>query len=252
LTPPSKTLRNTAPPYRKAHRESGEQQRSAERPATGRTVMRDDATGEFPAARVGSFTMDFGNQRFSWSAEVAAIHGYAPKSVEVAAEFVLAHKHPDDRARVRTLLNDVVENRSALSSKHRIVDVGGGVHEVVVVSKSLPGDDGFPVGLQGFYVDISAVFDNQVDDAVDIAVAEFAAHRAVIEQAKGMVMLAYNIPADRAFDVLKWRSQQSNTKIRSLCELIVKRAVDEISVGDANRVAFDDILLNTDIDRSAD
>ena len=27
---------------------------------------------------------------------------------------------------------------------------------------------------------------------------------------------------------------------------------DEISVGDANRVAFDDILLNTDIDRSAD
>jgi hypothetical protein len=196
--------------------------------------------------------MDFATQRFNWSAEVAAIHGYAAQAVEVAAEFVLAHKHPDDRARVRELLNEVVETRSALSSRHRIVDVSGGAHDVVVVSKSLLGDDGSPVGIQGFYVDISAVFDHQVDDAVDVAVAEFATHRAVIEQAKGMVMLAYNIPQNRAFDVLKWRSQQTNTKIRSLCELIIKRAVDEIAIGEANRVTFDDILLNVDNTRSAD
>jgi PAS domain S-box-containing protein len=215
-------------------------------------VNRGEPTGEFPSARVGSFTMDFATQRFNWSAEVAAIHGYAPQSVEVAAEFVLAHKHPDDRARVRELLNELVQTKSAVSSRHRIVDVGGDVHDVLVVSKSLVGDDGSLVGVQGFYVDISAVFDAQVDNAVDIAVADFATHRAVIEQAKGMVMLAYSIPPDRAFDVLKWRSQQTNTKIRSLCELIVKRAVDEIAIGDANRVTFDDILLNADSDRSAD
>jgi ANTAR domain/PAS fold len=209
-------------------------------------------SGEFPSAGVGSFTMDFATQRFNWSAEVAVMHGYASQSVEVTAEFVLAHKHPDDRARVRGLLHEIVENRSALSSRHRIVDVGGDVHHVLLVSKSRVGDGGPPIGLQGFYVDISAMFDDQVDDAVDIAVAEFAANRAVIEQAKGMVMLAYSIPADRAFDVLKWRSQHTNTKIRSLCELIVKRALDEIAVGDANRATFDDILLNGDHDRSAD
>jgi ANTAR domain/PAS fold len=215
-------------------------------------VKGSEPTGEFASGRVGNFTMDFATQRFNWSAEVAAIHGYAPQSVEVAAEFVLAHKHPDDRARVRGVFNELVKTKSALSSRHRIVDVGGDVHDVVVVSKSLVGDDGSPIGIQGFYVDISAVFDDQVDDAVDIAVAEFATHRAVIEQAKGMVMLAYSIPADRAFDVLKWRSQQTNTKIRSLCELIVKRAVDEIAINAANRATFDDILLNTDNDRSAD
>jgi ANTAR domain len=87
-------------------------------------------------------------------------------------------------------------------------------------------------------------FDRAVDEAVDLAVSEFTAHRSIIEQAKGMVMVAYSIPADRAFDVLKWRSQQTNTKIRTLCELIVKRAVDEISIAEDSRSKFDEILLS--------
>jgi hypothetical protein len=194
--------------------------------------------------------MDFATQRFSWSAEVAAIHGYPAEPLEVTAEFVLAHKHPDDLPRLQSLFDELVDTRTALSSRHRIIDTAANVHNVVVVSKSLLGDDGSVIGVQGFYVDISAVFGEELDDAVDLAVAEFSTNRAAIEQAKGMVMLTYNIPADRAFDVLKWRSQQTNTKIRALCELIVKRAVDEISTNDANRAIFDDILLNADNSRS--
>ncbi len=209
-------------------------------------MVRSELAGTFPAARVGSFTMDFATQRFQWSAEVAAIHGYAAQAVEVPAELVMAHKHPDDRARVRELFNELIETRMAPSSRHRIIDTADEVHDVVVVSKTTFDDAGAAVGVQGFYVDITAVFTGQVDDAVDVAVAEFATHRAIIEQAKGMVMLAYSIPADRAFDVLRWRSQQTNTKIRALCELIVKRALDEITVSDVHRASFDDILLNAD------
>jgi hypothetical protein len=212
-------------------------------------MTRSAQAGRFPSARVGSFTMDFATLRFRWSAEVAAIHGYPAEPMEVTAEFVLAHKHPDDLPRITSLFGELVDTRTPLSSRHRIIDAAGDVHSVVVVSKSLLGDDGSTVGVQGFYVDISAVFGEQVDEAVDEAVAEFASNRAAIEQAKGMVMLTYNIPADRAFDVLKWRSQQTNTKIRALCELIVKRAVDEIDTNDANRAIFDDILLNADNSR---
>ncbi|CAN5802248.1 PAS and ANTAR domain-containing protein [soil metagenome] len=212
--------------------------------------MRSELAGRFPSARVGSFTMDFATQRFNWSAEVAAIHGYPAEPVEVGAEFVLAHKHPDDLPRVKTLFDELIATKTPLSSRHRIIDAAGNIHNVLVVSKSLLADDDSVVGVQGFYVDISSVFGEQVDDAVDVAVAEFAANRAAIEQAKGMVMLTYNIPADRAFDVLKWRSQQTNTKIRALCELIVKRAVDEISTNDDNRAIFDDILLNAANPRS--
>jgi AmiR/NasT family two-component response regulator len=38
----------------------------------------------------------------------------------------------------------------------------------------------------------------------------------VIEQAKGVLMVAYRISAERAFDILVWRSQETNVKVRDL------------------------------------
>lgn len=215
-------------------------------------MNRREPARRLPAARVGSFTYDFATSTFHWSAEVAAIHGYPPEPMAVDAELVLSHKHPEDRDRVVALYQEMVQTRTALSSRHRIVDRAGVVHRVAVVSKNRVNSDHTPVGLDGFYVDLTEEFDKQsgqdfaqaVDEAVDVAVADFTARRSVIEQAKGMVMVAYSIPADRAFDVLKWRSQQTNTKIRLLCELIVKRAVDEISLAEDSRTKFDEILLS--------
>lgn len=40
--------------------------------------------------------------------------------------------------------------------------------------------------------------------------------RAAIEQAKGVLIAAYGISAERAFDVLVWRSQETNLKVRDL------------------------------------
>jgi AmiR/NasT family two-component response regulator len=48
----------------------------------------------------------------------------------------------------------------------------------------------------------------------------------VIEQAKGMLMLAYGLGAVAAFDLLRWRSQETNVKLRRLARQIV-RAVDD-------------------------
>ena len=45
----------------------------------------------------------------------------------------------------------------------------------------------------------------------------------MIEQAKGMLMAIYGIDAAAAFDLLKWRSQETNVKLRSLAEQIVAR-----------------------------
>ncbi|MFG3615947.1 ANTAR domain-containing protein [Nocardia sp. NPDC047654] len=42
------------------------------------------------------------------------------------------------------------------------------------------------------------------------------AARAVIEQAKGAVMLVYGLDADEAFTILRVRSQETNTKLRVL------------------------------------
>jgi hypothetical protein len=56
------------------------------------------------------------------------------------------------------------------------------------------------------------------------AVTEAAKHRAVIEQAKGMLMLTYRIDADTAFDVLRRHSQTTNTKVHDLAAHLVHQA----------------------------
>ncbi|BDX31609.1 hypothetical protein TUM20985_21560 [Mycobacterium antarcticum] len=58
--------------------------------------------------------------------------------------------------------------------------------------------------------------------AVTEAVREIAEQRAVIEQAKGMLMFIYGIDADAAFDLLRWQSQQHNVKLRLIAEQITK------------------------------
>lgn len=48
-------------------------------------------------------------------------------------------------------------------------------------------------------------------DFVTFAVAQIVEKRAVIEQAKGVLIVLYDIDADAAFDMLKARSQHTNT-----------------------------------------
>ena len=55
-------------------------------------------------------------------------------------------------------------------------------------------------------------------DPVTVAVAQILEHRAVIEQAKGVLMAVYDIDADTAFEMLKCSSQHTNTKLRDLAE----------------------------------
>ena len=55
-------------------------------------------------------------------------------------------------------------------------------------------------------------------DAITKAVAEIIEHRAVIEQAKGVLMAVYSIDAQAAFDLLRWGSQHTNTKLRVVAE----------------------------------
>jgi hypothetical protein len=56
----------------------------------------------------------------------------------------------------------------------------------------------------------------EVQQTVTERVATIEAHRAVINQAIGIIMWTYGIAAARAFDILTWRSQGTNTKIRTL------------------------------------
>jgi hypothetical protein len=81
------------------------------------------------------------------------------------------------------------------------------------------------------------------DDVITAKVTEITEHRAVIEQAKGMLMLVYGLEAGPAFDLLKWRSQKSNVKLRRLAQELIDdfRAVRDQGI--TARSPFDRLLL---------
>ncbi len=169
--------------------------------------------------RVGWFRFYFTDQRWEWSEQVQLMHGYEPGSVTPTTELVLAHKHPDDRAQIAAAIDDSLITGKALSSRHRIVDAGGQVHQVVVVGDQLHDDQGAVIGTHGFYVDVAPP-DQVQEELVTAKLAEIAENRAAIEQAKGMLMLIYGIDDNAAFDLLRWLSQEANVKLRPLAEQI--------------------------------
>lgn len=194
----------------------------------------------------GWFRFYFDDDRWEWSPEVEILHGYRPGTAHPTTESVLSHKHPDDREHIAHLLTEIRDSHQAFSSRHRIVDTSGAVHHVIVVADTLSDARGAVIGTHGFYVDVTPSQTSE-QQRLSAAIAKIAENRAVIEQAKGMLMVVYGITADAAFELLRWRSQEANVKLRRLAEQIVADFVSLVQGSpSATRAAYDNLLLTAD------
>ena len=193
------------------------------------------------AARVGWVRYFFEEDRWEWSPEVAQIHGYEPGSVTPTTELVLSHKHPKDRQRLVESLERIRSERRPFSSRHRICDTKGDVHHVLVAGHELRDDTGRVIGTDAFYLDLTAD-ENAHQQWVGEEIEKIAENRAVIEQAKGMLMVVYEFTADDAFGLLRWRSQLTNVKLRQLAEQIVKE-FSALNGSPQSRAVYDNLLM---------
>jgi hypothetical protein len=192
--------------------------------------------------RVGWFRFYFADERWEWSEQVQLMHGYEPGTVTPTTELVLSHKHPDDFRQVAATLDEMRRSHQTFSTRHRIIDTKGRVHSIVVIGDQLYDRAGELIGTDGFYVDVTPM-DRVAAELVSAAV-EIAENRGPIEQAKGMLMLIYRVDADAAFELLRWRSQDTNVKLRILAEQLL---TDFAGLADEDamppRGAFDRLLL---------
>lgn len=203
-------------------------------------------TTDGPREAAGWFRFHFGDQRWEWSPEVEMLHGYQPGTVAPTTELVLSHKHPDDRRHIAAMLEEIRLRRQAFSTRHRIIDTAGRIRHVIVVADTMTDPTGAVVGTHGFYVDITPAEDRD-RERFSAAIAEIAENRATIEQAKGMLMAVYGIDADAAFGLLRWRSQESNVKLRLLADQVVHDFVGAAQDGQMpDRSAYDNLLLTAD------
>ncbi|MDT5148452.1 MAG: hypothetical protein QOI01_185 [Mycobacterium sp.] len=192
--------------------------------------------------RVGSFRYLKAPDRWEWSDAVARMHGYEPGTVVPTTELILSHKHPDDQPAVSEIIDHVLRHGAAFSSRHRIIDTVGDEHVVVVVGDQLLGEANEVVGTAGFYVDITDDFEADLQKSVTQAVAAVEERRALINQAIGIIRMTYGVSEERAFDVLTWRSQQTNVKLRTIAEQFVDRLVEQFPAAQI-RAYVDHVLL---------
>jgi ANTAR domain/PAS fold len=212
-------------------------------------VERDDQSGleqafaGGAAHRVGRYRFFFADDRWEWSPEVELIHGYRPGTITPTTELVLSHKHPDDYEYIAATLEDIRQSRRPFSTRHRVITKLGETRDIVVIGERLHNGSGEVVGTEGFYIDVS--HDASREESISEAIAEFSENRAVIEQAKGVVMYVFRVDAEAAFQLLRWRSQETNCKLRALAEQILTdvRALKPDDEALPARMAFDRLFL---------
>ena len=192
---------------------------------------------------VGSFRFWFVGQHWEWSDELARMHGYEPGTVEPTTELLMAHKHPDDRGHVQDLLDRALLSKSSFSSRHRFLDTAGTVHDAIVVADRMSDETGAVVGTAGYYLDLTATFVENRQSALDEALPDLFEARAIIEQAKGILMAMYRVSPEQAFGVLRWRSQETNTKLRSLAKQLITEIATQASPCADTQAGFDHLLL---------
>jgi hypothetical protein len=104
------------------------------------------------------------------------------------------------------------------------------------------------VATRGFYIDITEAYEAELQDALGEELQEIIAHRAVIEEAKGMLMVLYDRDADAAFAVLRWRSQELNVKLNNVAAKLVEDLPQRLGIEPASRKAADHYLMTLEVD----
>lgn len=215
-----------------------------DQPAVSNTgAIGDDGTRAEEGPEAASFRFWFLTRRWEWSLEFYRMLGYTPGTVEPAIELLVSHHHRDDPDAVVAKLTRALEDGTPFSGRHRLLDTSGAVHEVMVVADRITDDTGTAVGTSGFYLDLTATLAAHARDALTATMPGVMAARAVIEQAKGVLMRMYRINAEQAFKVLTWRSQETNTKIRDLAAQLVADLDELPRPAESVVTEFDHLLL---------
>lgn len=187
-------------------------------------------TGEETApALAGGFAYDRETDRWTWSTEVYRIHGFEPHDVVPTTQLIRFHAHPDDREAVDRTLTTATESPGRFMLTFRLVDAQGATRRVLLLGTGADGEDG--IHLRGELVDLTSLQDEILNEDLGPMVDDFRAHRAVIEQAKGIVIQLFAVDADEAFERLRACSQAANVKVRDLASYLVAAAAQDRTPG---------------------
>ncbi|WP_251149865.1 PAS and ANTAR domain-containing protein [Cellulosimicrobium sp. Marseille-Q4280] len=196
---------------------------------------------------VGRFRVDLATDRWWWSDEVFAMHGFAPGEVVPTTSLLVSHTHPDDRDRGVRALALAARSGHAFGSMHRIVDASGATRILAVAAQGRRNrTSGQVAEIAGYFVDVTEHHQESARREATAAIRAADASRSVIEQAKGVLMVAFGVDSDEAFELLRKRSNDANVAVRELARRLVGGLGTSGDVVEAARERVDALLTDAE------
>ena len=171
---------------------------------------------------IGAFSFDVRDGVWMWDDEVYRIHGLPAQSKSPDTDDALACVKDRDRVRIAAVLVRAQSTSDHGSVTYSLAGADGVERKVLMICRGGAREGDAVVSVEGYYIDLTEDFRHEAQQLVSTAVAEASASRAVIEQAKGGLMLAYGLDAERAFAMLRWWSSSRNVKVRDLAGRLVR------------------------------
>ena len=166
------------------------------------------------------FEYDVPGDRWFWSSGLRELHGLAP-GADPTTDVLIGHVVEDEQDAARRKLVEYSTTPGCYSFAYRMRDNHRHLRHLRFVCQSEA--VGWEVKrLHGFIVDVTDTMRGHADQAVAHAVE----HRAVIEQAKGALMVSFGIDDAAAFELLRGYSSRTNTKLVTVAEHIAKGLSD--------------------------
>jgi hypothetical protein len=176
------------------------------------------------ADRTGEFRYVVDTDTWWWSDEVYRMHGFEPGDVVPTTPMILAHKHPQDRQRYAGALASASLHGGLFGSVHRIIDAAGKHRVLATTGEAHVADDGSVIDITGHFADVTSAVRALAATEATHQIRAADEHRAVIDQATGVLVAATARPPSEAFALLREASMHSNTKLHTLAHRVVDTA----------------------------
>lgn len=165
----------------------------------------------------------FSDGIFRWSDDLYRIYGYERGDVMPSMDMALAHIEPADRPAVQAFWDRVSSAGGPSSVYVSIRDRKDRQHKLLFSADFIL-EESTPVGVWGVVVDLTQSIHTDRHQLATEAVAASARNRAVIEQAKGILMGRTGVSPDEAYELINQQSQALNKKVHAIAHEIVERA----------------------------
>ncbi|WP_104165573.1 GAF and ANTAR domain-containing protein [Arthrobacter sp. SX1312] len=178
----------------------------------------------FVGCPTGTAEQYFSDGALRWSVGLYRIHGYERGDIIPTLDLCLSHIEPPDRDAARNFWDGLSSTGKPTSICMSIRDLKGRAHKVLIFGDRIL-DGAEAIGRMILVVDLTRSIHSDTLQVANEAVTASAAGRAVIEQAKGVLMAFAGLNAAEAFDRITSYSRRTNGKVLIVAQEIIDCAV---------------------------